>query len=95
MREGVLRGRRGEEYAFILPRTHLIERTDIAERIREQAERQLFPTEKGPLNATISIGLAVYDPAQDRHEPTPEKLLASADENLYRAKNEGRNRVAT
>ena len=96
LREGVDTASRhgGEEFAFILPRTRMADALDIAERIRLEVEDQIFPTEKGPLRATISIGIATYDPLESRYEPTPEKLLAAADENLYRAKTEGRNRVA-
>lgn len=96
LREGVDTASRhgGEEFAFILPRTRMADALDIAERIRLEVEDQIFPTEKGPLRATISIGIATFDPLESRYEPTPEKLLAAADENLYRAKMEGRNRVA-
>ncbi len=84
----------GEEFAFILPNTCSTNALEIAERIRLDVEEQIFPTETGPLRATISVGVATFDPLDTRYEPTPEKLLAEADENLYRAKADGRNRVA-
>jgi diguanylate cyclase (GGDEF)-like protein len=41
----------------------------------------------GPV--TVSIGLATYP----QHGSTPEELMRAADDALYRAKHEGRNRV--
>jgi predicted signal transduction protein with EAL and GGDEF domain len=41
---------------------------------------------------TVSIGVAVFEP--DHPDPSPEELVRRADHALYRAKEEGRNRVA-
>jgi len=45
------------------------------------------------ISITASFGLAGLEGWDDKTGVTPEKLLNLADENLYRAKNEGRNRV--
>jgi diguanylate cyclase (GGDEF)-like protein len=57
----------------------------VAERIRARVAAEAF--EGGRMS--VSIGVAEY-PA---HGDTPEELIASADAAMYRAKNEGRDRV--
>ncbi len=75
----------GEEFIVILPGTGLRGALHCAERIREViAERPFDETYR----VTISAGVTEYR----RGETVPE-LLARADEALYRAKSEGRNRV--
>jgi diguanylate cyclase (GGDEF)-like protein/PAS domain S-box-containing protein len=55
-----------------------------------EAVRQPFATSRGPLRVSTSVGVAIQgDPDQ-----APESLLANADQALYQAKREGRDRVA-
>uniref|UniRef100_UPI00311E37D6 GGDEF domain-containing protein n=1 Tax=Halopseudomonas sp. TaxID=2901191 RepID=UPI00311E37D6 len=63
----------------------------IAERLRESFCQHVFELEDGPLDVTISLGTALAD-AQSI-EPGGQNLIERADAALYRAKNEGRNRV--
>lgn len=81
----------GEEFCILLPQTSLGEAHSIAERIRRRVERTRFPHGKTqPLGAvTISIGVAAYCPLLD----TPQKLIGAADQALYLAKRDGKNRV--
>jgi len=83
----------GEEFGIILPRSTLALAGKIAERIRTQmaAMRWEYRSRQSEtvIVATLSIGVAQYH-AQD----TVASLIERADRALYRAKNEGRNRVA-
>jgi two-component system, cell cycle response regulator len=74
----------GEEFVVILPGTTLAAALPIAERMRAAV-----PSRTAPRPATISLGIAQFDPAQD----DVEGLLRRADEALYQAKGRGRDRV--
>ena len=82
----------GEEFMLILPGSTLESATRHAERLRE-AVRNLAPTYEGKPLGRLSLSLGVA--AIPRDGETPEALIAAADAALYRAKAEGRNRVAT
>jgi diguanylate cyclase (GGDEF)-like protein len=82
----------GEEFAVILPDTDLDAACLVAERIREtvvQLEEEHPASPTGYL--TVSLGVATAIPGG---EPGGPDLLKRADENLYAAKNRGRNQVA-
>lgn len=84
----------GEEFMVIAPHTDLLGATQLAERMRKQIESHDFglTDEDNKLNAahvTASIGVASLGDGVDDGE----SLIHAADENLYRAKQEGRNRV--
>jgi diguanylate cyclase (GGDEF)-like protein len=74
----------GDEFVLVLPEQNLDSGLLVAERVREGVERAT------PL--TVSVGLAAFE--QERGESF-EHILARADEALYRAKEAGRNRVAS
>jgi diguanylate cyclase (GGDEF)-like protein len=76
----------GEEFALLLPGTDLPAAVHVAERLR-QAVHQLRAAR--PL--TVSIGVDVLDPQQGEREL--DDLLLGADRALYRAKDDGRDRV--
>lgn len=78
----------GEEFAIILPETPLEGARIAAERLRRVVENSV-KVEK--TKVTISIGIASCDKLNTAL--TPEQLIKQADEQLYRAKYEGRNRV--
>lgn len=84
----------GEEFALLLPATDGRQAGEIAERLRGAIEGAVAPPgSSAPL--TVSIGLARLDNAQReslRESPGP-WLLQHADQALYRAKAQGRNRV--
>jgi diguanylate cyclase (GGDEF)-like protein len=77
----------GEEFAALLP-CSLEEGVIAAERVREVFERSGIVDETGPVDTTVSIGVA-GGPAGTELEV----LLAAADTALYQAKRGGRNRV--
>jgi diguanylate cyclase (GGDEF)-like protein len=84
----------GEEFVAILPETELTVACLVAERIRALFEREVFAFcavgEDKPVDVsrTISIGAACSSP-----QITMEALLTHADEAMYAAKNQGKNRV--
>ncbi len=79
----------GEEFAVLLPRTHLAGALTVAERIaRELSGLKLGP--EGALRVTASLGISGFP---HRSVLTAEQLVVTADEALYRAKQEGRNKI--
>ena len=79
----------GEEFALLLPETSLSQAYKIAERLRQYVEEQSIEVKKGSLKLTISIGVSQYRNGND----SVKKLLYRADQLLYKAKENGRNRV--
>jgi diguanylate cyclase (GGDEF)-like protein len=77
----------GEEFAALLP-CSLEEGVLAAERVREAFEASGIAVDEGPVDTTVSIGVA-GGPAGTELEV----LLAAADTALYQAKRSGRNRV--
>ena len=80
----------GEEFVILLPHTLETGALAVAERIRTEVERMRFARERG-LSVTVSGGLVGFP---DPGISTPEMLLRHADEALYQAKREGRNRIS-
>lgn len=81
----------GEEFAIILPETDAASTTQVAERIRIAVERAWVEASSTRIPLTISIGATVLQP----NEENIDRLLARADNALYRAKRSGRNRVVS
>ncbi len=81
----------GEEFVLVMPDTDMALAYRIGERLRQIIASAPFEVESTnrPLDITISIGVSALDGAAD----TPEELLKRADQALYRAKRDGRNRV--
>lgn len=81
----------GEEFAVILPHCRPVFGRAVAERIREAIAGLAIPSAPlQTLQATVSIGGA-YAPEWVRS--TADLWIERADQQLYRAKSEGRNRV--
>ena len=78
----------GEEFAVLLPYTHIEEAKIVGERLRKAVEAASIPIDKKNINVTISMGLAEFNP-----EETGEELFKRADRALYEAKESGRNKV--
>ena len=82
----------GDEFTILLVDTPHDVALRIAERIRARVENHLFEAgREGALRLTISIGVATCPIHGEAREP----LLDAADKAMYRAKSEGRNRVAS
>ena len=87
IRESDILGRwGGEEFLLILPHTSLEGALSIAEEIRSKIYHCTF--EHYPQRLTMSLGVSMY-----RIGDTPNSILRRADNALYRAKNNGRNRA--
>lgn len=82
----------GEEFVVVMPETDMAVASMVAERLRRRVATEPFPIRMGEasLPVTISVGIAALRAPDD----TPATLLKRADQALYRAKREGRNRVA-
>lgn len=86
----------GEEFAILLPDTGIQSAVELMERVRQSVEKlQLTGINGEPLTVTISVGVAEVDtqPKVSPHRSEISEALALADEQLYVAKDHGRNRV--
>ncbi|HMI97208.1 MAG TPA: PleD family two-component system response regulator [Micropepsaceae bacterium] len=81
----------GEEFVVVMPDTDPGLAYTVAERLRQSIELKPFPISRAPhkINVTASIGIA----SSNGNGDDSDKLLHRADQALYRAKREGRNRV--
>jgi two-component system cell cycle response regulator len=81
----------GEEFVIIMPETDMAVAAMVAERLRRRIAADPFVIQQGArhIPVTISIGLAGLRGGDD----TAAALLKRADQALYRAKRDGRNRV--
>lgn len=80
----------GEEFCVLLPGTNEIQAGVLAERLRRLYEDLAIPWQHHTLHSSISIGIADTDGGH--HDFA--SLIERADIALYRAKHEGRNRIA-
>ncbi len=80
----------GEEFVVILPGTNLREGLIVANRIKNRVEHTIFNAEKVPIRMTVSIGVSHYPSLKIS---SPEALFNQADQALYTAKKNGRNRI--
>ena len=80
----------GEEFMLLLPETRLKPAFKVAESLRNLVAEFDFRCKKHRLHVRISLGLA----GMEEHNPESETdLVLIADQGLYRAKNEGRDRT--
>ena len=79
----------GEEFAMLLKDVDRERAISVAERLRQRVSESPSHTTGGDIAFTVSIGIAEFDPEDYSYEA----VLQRADQALYRAKTEGRNRV--
>lgn len=79
----------GEEFAVLLPKTHLAGALTVAERI--SSEMKMITAGPAGLRITASFGVSGFP---GRSVNTSEQLVRTADDALYRAKREGRNKIS-
>jgi two-component system, cell cycle response regulator len=82
----------GEEFVLILPETNLDGGLAVAEKLRMAVHGTAFRGRGDVgMRLTVSIGVACFP----EHATSPDELLRAADEALYEAKLQGRDRVVT
>lgn len=83
----------GEEFLIAMPDTDMAFASVVAERLRQEIATSKFVLNSGrdELSVTVSIGIASTENGPD--EDTAQKLIKRADEALYQAKTNGRNKV--
>jgi len=79
----------GDEFVALFPETGLSAACQVAERLRKRIAERVLDTRVGRITVTVSLGIAVLD----SEHLTSETLLDRADQALYVAKQNGRNRV--
>lgn len=80
----------GEEFVVIMPETDLRRAFQVAERLRARVAADAFEIQRGVfINVTASVGVSALEAGSD----TLEDLFKRADNALYAAKRQGRNRV--
>jgi diguanylate cyclase (GGDEF)-like protein len=80
----------GDEFVILLPDTAWQGALTFAERLRRRVDDFTFGPPGSPMAITISVGVAL---ARGSDPLSPEELLKEADRSLYKAKQQGRNRV--
>lgn len=82
----------GEEFAVIMPNTNQLGASRVAEAIRVAVEELQLPNKASSVSnvITLSLGVSSIIPSQNL---SSEELIKSADNALYAAKKQGRNRV--
>jgi two-component system, cell cycle response regulator len=88
-REELLARYGGEEFSAVLPETGKDGAMEFGEQIRQLVAKEPFEFEGDTLPVTISVGVATLDGEQ----LDAQSFIRVADENLYKAKRGGRNRV--
>ncbi|MFH1856633.1 MAG: sensor domain-containing diguanylate cyclase [Candidatus Omnitrophota bacterium] len=81
----------GEEFAVFLPKHDRQSAVEIAEKIRQLIEKRKVDLRKGTSRVSISIGVATFP----QNGVIAETLIKEADLALYKAKQEGKNKVCT
>lgn len=82
----------GDEFAWILPREDREGAITAAERVRSAVERHRFGGGTADYRLTVSVGVTTFVPGTEK-QPPPALMLKAADEALYTAKRQGKNRI--
>ncbi len=80
----------GDEFAVLVPQTDVAGALQLGEDLRAEVAERVVPGAED-LGATISVGITMFGRERDA---SAEAALVAADQAMYRAKEEGRNRVA-
>ena len=81
----------GEEFFMVLPETALVEAAGLAERLRSLTEQSSLDIGNKMLSLTISIGVSSFSHLDELEGL--EQIINEADQAMYHAKSNGRNRV--
>ncbi len=80
----------GEEFIIIIPDTNADAACVFMDRLRESVDNQLIQVGKHSIHLSVSIGIAALI---DGQSPSIDRLIHAADEALYQAKQQGKNRI--
>ncbi|MEB3828353.1 diguanylate cyclase domain-containing protein [Phormidium sp. CCY1219] len=82
----------GEEFVVVLPNTALADAVKKAQEIRQRVRSLAIAHDASPIHGIVTLSLGVATLIPDPTRP-PDRLIAAADGALYRAKENGRDRV--
>jgi diguanylate cyclase (GGDEF)-like protein len=85
----------GEEFLLVLPETGFHNASRLAERLRKHISKKVFRWEGEKITITASFGVTGFDQRKAGENFSPDDLIEMADQYLYQAKNQGRNRVVS
>jgi len=83
----------GEEFLVVFPETDFERATVLAERLRKNISQKTVQIKEEEIRITASFGVSGFTSSTPLKEISYEAMISLADESLYRAKEEGRNRV--
>lgn len=83
----------GEEFAVILPNTSLEGAISVAQEIQSAINRIKLPHAQSSVSKYVTVSIGVYC-CNPEEQLSPEVLINNADEALYQAKRQGRNRLS-
>ena len=81
----------GEEFAFLLPQSDKRQAAEVAKRLCRAVEQRALPRGRSPARAVLTVSIGVASCPEDALQPLD--LVGAADQALYSAKRQGRNRV--
>ncbi|MEA3554426.1 MAG: GGDEF domain-containing protein [Campylobacterota bacterium] len=83
----------GEEFVLILPAIEIKQAFIVLEKIRKAFENFTLHLDKNEIKTTVSIGTYEVDPIELYEADLLDEYINYADKKLYKAKNDGRNRI--
>ncbi|HDZ89172.1 MAG: diguanylate cyclase [Deltaproteobacteria bacterium] len=83
----------GEEFLVVFPETEFQKAMGLAERLRRDVSDMKIQIKGDTIQVTASFGVSGFSPSTSPKEISHEAVINLADQALYQAKREGRNRV--
>ncbi len=83
----------GEEFLIILPAVNETKGLEVLESIRENFSKSHIEHENKTISATVSMGMIAITPKESFQKRVIEEYIMMADQKLYIAKKQGRNRI--
>jgi two-component system, cell cycle response regulator len=83
----------GEEFFIVLPETNIEGAKILAERLRTKIANHKITSGNFDIKITASFGVVCFTPQTHKEKISDLQLITKADQLLYQAKNEGRNRI--